>query len=59
MVGDGQVAYETLFTGRLVSDGTLGKIDFFHEAFGQNVIYIIALHIQKLVFHRRAAAIDY
>jgi hypothetical protein len=51
VVGDGKIAHEAFFSGGTVGNGAFGKTDFFHEAFGQDVIYIIALHIQKLILH--------
>ena len=59
MIGDRKIAHKTFFVCGLVCYSTFRKTDFLNETFGQDVIDIVALHIQKLVFHRRAAAIDY
>ena len=59
VVGDGKVLLQDRLPGGLVGQDAFGEADFLDDAFGQQVIYIIALHVQQLVLDGRAAAIDY
>ena len=59
MVGNGEILRQDRFAGGFVGKDAFGKTDFLDDALGHQVIYIIALHIQKLVLDGRAAAIDY
>ena len=59
MVGYGLFHTIRLLAGRLVRQPSFGKAYLLHDALGKKFIDIIALHIEKLVLDRRAAAIDY
>ena len=48
-----------LLACRLVRQFPFGKAYLLHDALGKKFIDFIALHIEKLVLDRRAAAIDY
>ena len=45
--------------GRLVGQDTHREADFLDETFREQVIHVVVLHVQQLVFDRIAAAVDY
>ena len=47
-----------LFAGGLMGKAAVGQADLLDQAFGQQIIDIVVLHVQQLVLDRRAAAID-
>ena len=59
MVGNGDVDGDLFAAGRLIGVDAVGKADFFHYAFGQDVVDIVAAHVHKSVLDGGGAAIDY
>ena len=59
VIRDGKGLHQVGFAAGLVGQDAFGKSDLFDDAFREKVIYIIALHIKKLILDGRTAAINY
>ena len=44
--------------GGLMGDISARKADLFDDALGEEVVHVVALHVQKLVLDGRASAVD-
>ena len=59
MVRNGYLLLDLVFAGGLVCQAAHGKAYLFNQAFGDDGVHIVILHVEKLVLDGRASAIDY
>ena len=59
VVRDGDFLHHPVLAGGAVGDASAGKAYLFDDTLGEEIVNVIALHVQKLVLDGRASAVNY